>query len=117
MLLIQICKSKRSELINDSDRCNHEHLDMKEQKMNRKLYSILTVVAVSFALVLGFGAFNVVKAVPGTSGERVIVPGAGVDQFGIDAAANRVETMNRDRELGNFRFSPDTYGLHGTLRP
>ena len=88
--------------------------------MNSKLLSIFTVIAVSFALVLGFGALNTVKAVPGTSGERVIVPGAGIDQVGIDGADNSIGIAGRaDKDPGSTRsaFAPDTYGLHGSLRP
>ena len=86
--------------------------------MNRKLYSIITVVAVSFALVLGFGGFNVVKAAPSYSGGESPNPPAGeVNLFGADEAGNSAGVIARDRDPRAFRFAPDTYGLHGTLRP
>ncbi len=84
--------------------------------MNRRLYSTLAAVAVLLALFIGFGAFNTAKAVPGTSGEQVIVPTAGVNQFGVDAANNSPGSLDKDAAFRGSRFAPDTYGLYGTLR-
>ncbi len=84
--------------------------------MKTRIISIVTVVAVSFALVLGLGVFNVAKAVPGNSGERISPPTPGVvDVVGVDRADNSLKS--RDSDSRSTVFAPDTYGLHGTLRP
>jgi len=85
--------------------------------MRSKTFSIVTVAAVSFALVLGLGAFNAAKAVSGQSGERIAPPAPGVvDIFGADGANNTVRTVPRDSDAST-KFAPDTYGVHNTLRP
>jgi len=84
--------------------------------MNKKFYSIVTVVAVAFALVLGFGPFSAVKAVPGASGESVspLAPGES-NAFGVDLAGTSAVSRDYDSRINEPSF--DTYGLHGTLRP
>ncbi|MCE5333382.1 MAG: hypothetical protein LLG06_02210 [Desulfobacteraceae bacterium] len=83
--------------------------------MNRKLFSIVAIVAVSSALVLGFGSFSAVKAVPGISGESVTPLTPALNVFGVDRADNSI--VSRDYDSSASEWSPDTYGLHGTLRP
>lgn len=86
--------------------------------MKTRIISIVTVVAVSFALVLGLGVFNAAKAVPGNSGERISPPTPGVvDIVGVDRADNSLKAVTRDSDSRSTVFAPDTYGLHGTLRP
>ncbi len=85
--------------------------------MNRKHYFNLTVVGVAFALVLGLGAFNVAKAVPNNSGKRPSILTGEIDFAGTDKANNSAKVIIRDSESGDYRFAPDSYGLHGTLRP
>ncbi len=84
--------------------------------MNRKHYT-LTVAAVAFTLVLGFGSFNVAKAVQNNSGKRPSVITGEVDFAGTDKADDSIKIKFRDAESGANRLAPDTYGLHGTLRP
>lgn len=86
--------------------------------MNRKLYSILTVVAVSFALVIGFGGFTVVKAAPSyIGGESPNPPADAVNLVGADLAKNSPRAVTTDSDSRASGFAPDTYGLHGTLQP
>lgn len=80
--------------------------------MNRKLYSIVTVVAVAFALVLGFGVLNPAKAVPGETGDGYKIPAGQVSQFGLDFADNSAQV--KDKDARNPGFIPDSYGLSGT---
>lgn len=82
----------------------------------KKINSILAVAAVSSVLVFGFGAFDTAKAVPGTSGERISSSEA-VDMVGVDRADNSLKAVSRDSDSRSTVFVPDTYGLHGTLRP
>ncbi len=85
--------------------------------MSRKHCFRLTAGAVAFALVLGFGAFNTAKAVPNNSGKRQRVITGDVNFVGTDKANTSSNFVGRDAESGDYRFAPDTYGLHGTLRP
>ncbi len=79
--------------------------------MNRKPYSILTVVAVAFALVLGFGTLNAAKAVPGTAGDAYNLPPGNVNLIGLDAADNSVRVIDRDVAPAPRGFFTDSYGL------
>jgi len=84
--------------------------------MNGKLFSIATLVA--FALVIGFGTFNVAKTAPYVDGERGYdLPAGDVNSFGADLSDNSPVKADRNRNVGDPRFTPDTYGLQGNLRP
>ncbi len=71
--------------------------------MNRKLLGIIAVV---FVMVLGFGAFNQAKAVPGTSSDQKynFLPSDQVNLFGYDAAQNSVG-MGHDMDYRDYSVS------------
>ena len=66
--------------------------------MNRKLFYSLSIVAVAFALVLGFGTLNVAKAVPGENGDGYTLPLGASNLFGADPADNSAVVIDRDRD-------------------
>ncbi len=70
--------------------------------MNRKLLGIIAVV---FVVVLGFGAFNQAKAVPGTSSDQKynFFPSDQVNVFGYDAAQNSIR--GRDMDYRDYSVS------------
>ncbi|MFZ2448460.1 MAG: hypothetical protein WAW37_19035 [Syntrophobacteraceae bacterium] len=74
--------------------------------MNGKLFLSLSIVAVVFTLVLGFGALDVAKAVPGMGDEGYTLPPGQTNLFGLDEADNSVATSDRDRADRDFEF-PD----------
>ncbi len=75
--------------------------------MNTKLFYSLSIVAVAFALVLGFGTLNVAKAVPGENG----YPVGTATVFGVDKAQNIILLADRDADLMAGEF--DSYGQMG----
>ncbi len=86
--------------------------------MNRKFFSILSVVAVAFALVFGFGSVNVAKAVPAMNGDGYSVPAGTSNLFGVDGADITAGAGAIDRDRGNDmdrdKAAPDySYGLWG----
>ncbi len=84
----------------------------------RSKISILAVVGVSLALVLSFGGFNTAKAFPSyTGGETITLPAGSSNLIGDDEATNAVSVCCSDADINTGKFTPDTYGLHGTLHP
>lgn len=78
--------------------------------MNAKFFYSLSIVAVAFALVLGFGTLNAARAVPGENG----YPVGTATLFGPDKAANSILVVDRDRDEYLRAHEFDTYGLMGT---
>ena len=76
--------------------------------MNKRLFSRLSIFAVAFALILGFGAVNysnandlIAESYPGQ-----------VNLFGDDLAQNRVGTLDADRDA-TPRPIFESHGLNG----
>jgi hypothetical protein len=82
--------------------------------MNKRFFFSLSVIAVAFALVLGFGALNAAKAVPGESGSNYNFPAGQANLFGVDEAHNVLGGLNRDSDFRANSFAPAPYGLRGT---
>ncbi len=81
--------------------------------MKKFIYS-LSVVAVAFALVFGFGTLNTAKAVPGENGEGYNLPAGENNLFGVDQADNSTVGIDRDRDADLRAHEFDSYGLFGT---
>ncbi len=86
--------------------------------MNRKFFSILSVVAVAFALVFGLGTLDTAKAVPGMNGDGYTAPEGTSNLFGIDGADITAGAGTIDRDRGNDMdrdkaVSDYSYGLWG----
>ncbi|MFZ2448461.1 MAG: hypothetical protein WAW37_19040 [Syntrophobacteraceae bacterium] len=61
--------------------------------MNGKLFISLSIIAAVFTLVLGFGALDVAKAVPGMSDEAYTLPPGQTNLFGVDEADNSASSV------------------------
>lgn len=81
--------------------------------MTRKILSILSVVAVTFALVLGSGMLDTAKALQVRNGDGYTAPAGQVNLFGLDNAGNPVKVADKDSDLKANKFAPDFYGLLG----
>ncbi len=68
--------------------------------MNRKIFSILTIVAASFVLVLGAGVFNVAKADSDPCCGPFTLTIGDVNQVGDDEAVNSPKLLERDLDAG-----------------
>ena len=82
--------------------------------MNTKSFYSLSVIAVAFALVLGFGTLNTAKAVPGENGDGYTLPAGTANLFGADAVLNSIVVIDRDRDADLRAHEFDLYGMLGT---
>ncbi len=73
--------------------------------MNRRIYATLTVLIVSFVLVLGLGTFNVAKALTGTSNESM--KGHPTDNVNACGDLNSLILLERDLEADAPNYLQD----------
>lgn len=83
--------------------------------MKKRFGSIVLAGVLGFALILGLGSIDSAKALSGASGEHISLPAGESNLFATDEAGNSL--VRRDTDSATTKFAPDTYGLHGTLRP
>ncbi len=82
--------------------------------MNKRFFSRLTIVAVAFTLVIGFGTFNAAKALTGENGMGYnLAPGQTI-LIGADFAGNSVGAARNDADSRPHELVSDSYGLRGT---
>ena len=81
--------------------------------MNTKLFYSLSIVAVAFTLVLGFGTLNVAKAIQVENGDGYTLPLGVSNLFGADPADNSALVIDRDRDAQLRAHEFDTYGMLG----